>query len=146
NGSEILRADPYAAGHEELWVFDHQGYRGFLSGECSPSEAQTLAEWLDQLDESPYPLDAIAAYRDHIGHEYADRDREAFLDDFAEAYAGEHDSAADFAENYAEETGALEGAPDRWPFSCIDWSHAADELETWTADAGGGCVYVFWQR
>lgn len=38
-------------GHEEFHVFDHEGYGAALSGECSPAEAQDIAEWLDEVDE-----------------------------------------------------------------------------------------------
>ena len=29
---------------EERWVFDHEGFGGFLEGECSPAEAVRVAE------------------------------------------------------------------------------------------------------
>jgi hypothetical protein len=38
-------------GSDEFWVFDHEGYSGLISGECSPSEAQEKAELLVSVDE-----------------------------------------------------------------------------------------------
>ena len=32
--------------HEEWWVFDHEGFDGFLTGECAPMDAQDLADAL----------------------------------------------------------------------------------------------------
>jgi antirestriction protein len=48
-------------------------------------------------------------------------------DEIAEAYYGHFSSDEDFAQEWAEETGALEGEPS-WPFNHIDWEWAAADL------------------
>ena len=48
------------------------------------------------------------------------------LDSIADAYYGQSESDADFAYDYAEQTGLI---PDHvWPLNCIDWHQAAREL------------------
>jgi antirestriction protein len=47
--------------------------------------------------------------------------------DIPEAYQGEHSSDKDFAQNMAVEFGLL-GKNIQWPYTCIDWDHAAKEL------------------
>ncbi len=44
-----------------------------------------------------------------------------------EAYQGQYDSDADFAEQFAEDTCAITESP-HWPYTCIDWEWAAREL------------------
>lgn len=34
----------------------------------------------------------------------------------------------EYAQQFAEDCGYLERAPDTWPFTCIDWDEAAKEL------------------
>lgn len=50
----------------------------------------------------------------------------------------------DYAIELAEETCCIENS-NQWPFSCIDWEKAADELkhDYVSADAGG---YTYWMR
>jgi Antirestriction protein (ArdA) len=62
----------------------------------------------------------------------------------ADAYQGEWESGADFAQSFALDLGIVEDGA-KWPYSCIDWERAWRELSFdgyWTAPAGGG-VYVF---
>lgn len=73
--------------------------------------------------------------------------------DFADAYAGEWDSLADYAEDFLEQTGADVKAPaDQWwhPLNYVDWERMGNDLEhsgdVWTAPAEGGKVYVFHNR
>jgi len=123
------------SGHEEWWVMDHEGYGGMLTGECSPVEAASLAELAGELGED---LAAFAAFRDSEGAEYAT------VDGFREAFCGEWDSLADYAEQLAEDIGIKLGSG--WPHSCIDWERAGRELtaggDNWTAPAPGG-LFVF---
>jgi antirestriction protein len=49
------------------------------------------------------------------------------LDNLEEAYAGQYDSDSDFAQEMAEETGAVDDNAS-WPHTCIDWEWAAREL------------------
>lgn len=44
-----------------------------------------------------------------------------------ELYQGEYDSDREFAEQFAEDIGAINEDP-AWPYTCIDWDHAAREL------------------
>lgn len=44
-----------------------------------------------------------------------------------ELYQGEYDSDTDFAQELAEDIGLLNDSP-AWPYTCIDWEHAAREL------------------
>lgn len=47
--------------------------------------------------------------------------------DINEAYVGEFGSDEEFAENLAEELGYITNDV-QWPYTCIDWEHAAKEL------------------
>lgn len=70
-------------------------------------------------------LEAFAGYAENLG-----LDVEDFLDWYAEAeeaYAGEFYSDEDFAQDMAEQIGAID--PDAgWPNSYIDWERAARDL------------------
>jgi len=74
-------------------------------------------------------LDAVKAYITLHG-EGAD------LSDFSEAYVGEYDSDADFAEEFAGECGMLQDGMS-WPYTCIDWEQAARELMMDHSEEGG---------
>ena len=118
-----LEAADGGSPHEELWVMDHQGFGGLLTGECSPSEAQRLAEVILELERYNLPVEAFAAWHSGMSGEVDNDAVEAFQD----AFAGIYDSEEDFAQQFAEDIGAI---PDNlpWPLSCIDWEHAAREL------------------
>lgn len=128
-------------GHEEWWVLDHENYGGALTGECSPTEAQELAELIGTITEMGYDLEAVAAY---AANEHGTI-TEDIVSRFEDAYRGEWDSLADYAQDLSESVG--DPIPDRWPFYCIDWERAAHELEmggdVWTARTSSGTVYVF---
>jgi antirestriction protein len=49
------------------------------------------------------------------------------VDSIKEAYSGEFSNDVDFAQNMAEEIGALK-KNETWPYTCIDWEYAAREL------------------
>lgn len=127
--------------HEEHWVMDHEGFGGLLGGECGVSEAARLAEAIERVKTAGYAVEAVSAWRDHVGAEYADLDD---LSDFEESFCGEYGSEEEYAEELAEE---LELVPEEmpWPLSCIDWERAANELfssDYFSTEAPGG-VYVF---
>lgn len=61
------------------------------------------------------------AYIDNVGAEYAT------AEDVEEAYQGEYSSDVDFAQEMAEQLGALKDNTE-WPYTCIDWEYAAREL------------------
>lgn len=127
--------------HEELWCFDHDEFGGLLDGECSPSEATRIAELVSDLDD--IEREALAAYRQHEGDSL---DSDA-IERFRDAFAGGHDSERDFAEELADDLGALN--PDAgWPARYIDWDAAARDLfidSFWSADRSGGGVFVFYR-
>jgi antirestriction protein len=101
-------------------VFDHEGMLGLIEGECSPSEAAEAAATVEEIEEQGIDLEAAAAFISDRGH----WDKSEFED----SYAGEFDTMEEFAQDYAEQTGAINSEL-KWPHNCIDWSHAARELE-----------------
>lgn len=124
--------------HEELWVFDHEGYGGLLSGECSPAEAQRLAELLEALDDherAPF----VVWVSDGCG----DADD---VERFQDAYRGEWDTFEQYADQLAEDCGVFAGVPeDMQPYIAIDrWARdlllGGDYFEVST---GRGTVWVF---
>jgi len=142
--ADIIGLDPFASGHEELWVMDHQGYGGLLSGECSPAEAARIAEAIEAIEADGHPVEAVAAWADHVGETVTEWDgptRESFED----AWCGEWETEQAYAEELADDLGAV---PDdlSWPVSYIDWETATRDLfmsDYWSTAAPGGGVYVF---
>jgi len=49
------------------------------------------------------------------------------LSDIEEAYNGQYSSDEDFAQDMAEQLGAIDNNA-KWPQNCIDWEYAAKEL------------------
>lgn len=149
--------DHRAEGHEELRVFDHENFHGALTGECSPAEAQRIATALVEAADNGTPMEAVGAYISNVGLSHVDWD--TLPEDVQDAFMGEHDSGADYAQELAEGAGLTTGttyghADDKprdlaseWPFTCIDWDRAWRELELgdgmWTHPTGNGTVYVF---
>lgn len=68
--------------------------------------------------------DMIAAYINCMGAGDSIEDTIKAAND---AFMGEYDSDEDFAENMAEETGAIDKNLS-WPYTCINWEFAAREL------------------
>ena len=62
-----------------------------------------------------------------------------------DSYQGEHDSFQEYAEELARELYREQLDAARWPFSCINWEHAARELsyDYHTENAPGGGVFIF---
>jgi antirestriction protein len=130
----MLGASPTARAEgspaEGYAIHDHEGFGGFSVGEFSD-----LAELVDYAAHLAEHGPAFAAY-------VANADSG---DDFEEAFQGEYDSEEAFAQELAEEIGALP-TDFSWPASYIDWYRAADDLfmgDYWSARADGGSVYVF---
>ncbi|WP_028192299.1 antirestriction protein ArdA [Salinispora pacifica] len=127
-------------GHEGLWVFDHDGFCGLLRGECSPSEAQQVAEVIGQL-EMHEDVSALATY---VQHEGVDLDDSGLIERFREAYCGEWESEVEYAQDLADDLGVLD-ADATWPCNYIDWDRAARDLfidDYWSVWVGGK-VQVF---
>ena len=128
-----MLAEDGEPGAEEWVIHDHEGFEGFDVGEWSSFE--TVAQVAAAIVEfGP----AWVAYVNHVGGvEYADS--------FEEAFAGEWRSEEEFAEELAEDLGAIP-ADFSWPASYIDWERAARDLfmgDYFSVDAAGGGVYVF---
>ena len=123
---------------DEFWVMDHDNYFGFIDGECSPAEAQKAAELIAEIEADGVDIAAAAAWISYTGQEW---DRSSFED----SYAGEYDTFEEYAEELAGELYGKELQEARWPFSCIDWKHAARELsyDYHTEDSPRGGVFIF---
>lgn len=126
----------FGEGHEEWWVFDHEGYGELLPGECSPANAQSAAQLIAEAGDPA----AFIAYAGYVGAKYAT------VEAFEEAYAGVWDTFEDYAAELAEAIGLLAGASDelRAYFAYDRW--ARDLLlggDYWTVPAPDGAVYVF---
>ena len=97
-------------GGDEFWVMDHEGYGDLLGGECSPIEAQNMAQAIATIEGEGLDIEAVAAYAANMSLDVA-----AFDDwrgDFEDAYLGEYDNMSDYATEYIESTGLLHGVPD----------------------------------
>jgi antirestriction protein len=128
--------------HEELWVMDHEGFCGTLDGECSPSEAAEIAEALSDLTE-----DEVAPFAAWVKVFGEQSDRAHWVEKFRDDYRGFHDSEADFAREWFEETSDPEEVArlTAWPFCDIDWERASHELFTggFLAEDAPGGIWVF---
>lgn len=135
-----------ADAHEELWVMDHDNFHGFLTGECSPSEAAHIAATIEQVRAADVDPDLFAAYCSHIG---ADKNTKS-LTDFTDNYAGTWDSERDFADSWVEDLTsqlAAMGTPVPEPFaSYLDVTGYARDLfmeGMFSIALPGGNVAVF---
>jgi antirestriction protein len=119
--------EPYA---EEWAIHDHEGF-GSLIGECTSFDrVAILAELIEEHG------DAFIAYAENTGGEN--------LDGFEEAYQGEFDTLADWAEDFMESTGGLSEVPEELQRYFDFESYGRD------AQLGGDIYkigrYVFWNR
>ncbi len=123
---------------DEFWVMDHDNYYGFIKGECSPQEAQEAAELMESIQGEGIEIAAASAWISFTGQAWD-------LDSFQDSYQGERDSFQEYAEELARELYGEQLDAARWPFSCIDWEHAARELsyDYHTEEAPGGGVFIF---
>lgn len=126
---------PLVETHEELWVMDHEGFSGLLTGECSPAEATRLAEILEDVRDPA----AFAAYVDHVG------DLEDALETFEDAYRGTFESERAFAEELVDDLGILAGV-DQEIARYFDTAAYARDLfigDYFAENAPGLEIYVF---
>ena len=70
-----------------------------------------------------YELERITDYIDCMGCSL-----EEAMENAEEYYCGEYDSPKDYAQQYAEEGGLLDGFENNPLANCIDWEHYANEL------------------
>jgi len=135
---EFVPCDRDGYGHGDRWVFDTEN---LPIGECSPDEASRVAgEALACAEATGAPLGAVWAYWEDR-HGYPDA-----LDSFEESWAGEWDSAADYAADCVESTGDIEQVPG-YLQGYIDCTALARDMElggdiTCHMAPGGG-VWVF---
>lgn len=105
-------------------IFDYMGesiFRdefGMLQEYAINDTFLTEYDWFEDVED----YDKINAYRKGTGCTW----EEAF-DQWEEAYQGEFDSDAEFAESQAESLGYIDREL-TWPFNCIDWEDAAKDL------------------
>lgn len=126
---------------EELWVMDiDEAPHSSVCVEMSPQDAGEIAALLKRLEGDGVDAEAFFVWCDYEGRDPLETD----AIDFHEAYAGAWDSQVDFAENLAEDMGALD--PDAsWPIAYIDWERAARDLfscDYYSVSTCGG-VHVF---
>jgi antirestriction protein len=132
--AETLHTGPTS--HEELWVFDHEGYGGLIAGECSPAEAQRLAELLDEV-----PDGMGAAFAAWVGYGN-DPDPATFEDHFH----GEHESEKHYAYELADGIDLFGAAADTALETYFDWDAWTRDLfmgDHYSIAAPGGGVWVF---
>ena len=85
-------------------------------------DSKTLDAIYELLD-SDMDAEIIEAYISGTGTRLTDLS----ISDVQDAYVGSFDSDEDFAQEMAEQLGYMEQKVG-WPFTCIDWEHAAREL------------------
>jgi antirestriction protein len=133
-----LPTDHRVDAHEELWVMDHEGFGGLLTGECSPAEANKIAEFISTLEDTDEAA-LLAAYRANCGAgDLADD-----LKDMREAYQGEFPTREDFAGSLIDD--GLFGEVSESLGFYIDYEKMARDLfsgDYWSADISG-TVRVF---
>jgi antirestriction protein len=101
----------------EIMITDFEGFpRKFYSESYDSNLMQELFDFLDILKNCHEP-DALMAYVEY-GNDAGD---------FEEAYAGQYDSDADFAQDMAEQLDCLD-KNSSWPQNCINWDLAARDL------------------
>lgn len=98
----------------------------FADGDPVPNFDDILRVWSDERDDDR--REAMSDYLD---------DGNDDLSDFDEAYQGQHASGADFAEQLADDLGAISEGNARW--ICIDWERtwgANLRHDYWISDNG----------
>ena len=102
----------------------------------SEGESFEVTEWGDvhRNYQDIEDTDELQDYIDNFSAGYVDIDvfnagidADVNIADIDEAYSGSFTSDEDFAENMAEELGAVD-INASWPMTCIDWEQAAKEL------------------
>lgn len=107
--------------HEELWCFDHEGFGDLLTGECSPCEAQRIAESLDGVDGDE--LEAFASW-----YEGGYDDLEDAVSDFREHWHGVWESERDFAYDWVDQGCAGESLKAASESGYFDWDSYTRDL------------------
>lgn len=98
----------------ELMFPDYEGFPKALYSESDCSEVWEYIEFCQSSDLEQDVIDAGITL-------------DIPLDKIEEAYYGQYDNAERFAEQLAEDIGAIKEEC-AWPYTCIDWEQAAREL------------------
>lgn len=123
---EADEKSPLGSPREEIMITDYEGFpEKFYSESYDSSLIEDLFEYLETLENCHNP-EAMEAYI-NAGYDASD---------FDEAFQGEYSSDEDFAETMAEELGYIQKDV-QWPYTCINWEHAARELMYDYFEAGG---------
>ena len=85
----------------------------------------TIFEAIEAIEASHLDFEVLEAFA-NVGS-YSTDDISAFIEACEEAYTGEYGSDEEFAQEMAEEIGAIDEKAG-WPNNCIDWERAAREL------------------
>lgn len=93
---------------EELWVMDHEGFDGWLDGECSPMEAQRIHDVVAAIEDDDFDAGAVRAWADNEGRTLEEWDAPT-RQDFEDAFAGEWASEMEYVEELVADTGMLHG-------------------------------------
>lgn len=118
---------------DEFWVFDTDTNIEAFQKEMSPCEAAKLAEELDAAIEAGHDVAALNAWMDYTGEKNLED-----LSSFEDSYIGHRDGGlVEYAQEIAEDLHGEEMRKAQWPFSCIDWEHAARELSHDYYEEGG---------
>lgn len=130
-----MLAESPEAGAEEWAVHDWEGFPDSFTSEWP--DLDRVAELAAAIEEHG---EAFLAYLDAFG------DCDTSEDDFQDRYRGEHNSPADFAQDFCEECYDMREVPD-WLRFHIDWDSVANDMRC----SGyvlfhdfNGTLYVFW--
>lgn len=121
---------------EEYAIHDYEQFEGYRVGEyASVDEVVAVGRAIAEHGE------AVALYAEYVG------DVEQALKDFEEAYRGKFDSARDYVEQFADDTGMLDEVPESLR-GYIDFERMARDAvlggDIYVADGYGGIVHVFY--
>jgi len=81
-------------------------------------------EQVEAIENATYYIEVYEAYNEVMGHH---TDIDELIRDADDNYQGEYDSDKDFAQQLAEDIGAIDPKAG-WPNNCINWEWAAQEL------------------
>lgn len=136
---EMLAASP-AKGAEEFAIHDYSGFAGINLGEYESIETVcAIGQALDEIDDD----EAFAAWYENESRDFSDAD--SMVEAFRDAYQGTFSTLEDWASDYVEQTGMLEGVSETIARYFDFEAYARDCRlggDIWTADVPGG-VAVF---
>ena len=134
NDSVCSEADVLAALIEEMESDEVEG-----ADACEGFEVVDWSDVPDWAQDFSVLEDLMPAYANsHNEIEIFEAAKEADIEfsDVDEAYNGQHDSDEDFAQEMADQLGAVDKNAS-WPMNCIDWEQAASELMYDYSEANG---------